>query len=601
MRLEVDPAETQTAPEQRAGISITSQPQSVWARLKTHKVAQWTLAYAAVAYTLLHGTQMVRESFEWPHLVVRVITLLLFLGLPLVATLAWYHGHRGRQRMSRAELVIITVLLVIAGTLLWQFARPAHAPAAAQQVTPSQAPLPLETPVAAAPSAKSIAVLPFADMSEKKDQEYFADGMAEEIINRLSQAPHIYVPARTSSFFFKGKPTQIPEVAKQLHVAHVLEGSVRTSGNQLRLTAQLIRATDGYHVWSQTYDRGLRDVFKVQDEIANAVVEALQIGFEGGPLTRPNGGTQNLEAYELYLRGVSLHRDNTQKSIEEAGPYLEQAVKLDPDFGLAWKELSWNFKAKGEARLLPLGNGFERARELLQHALQMSPEMGEAYSDLAYIDMTYDFNWTAAATALQRAKHLEPDNAQVLLIAGILSTNLGQWDDAVRQLRLAEAHDPLSSMILVNLGTALYGARRYAQAEVSLRQLLAQAPDFLWTRYYLTKALLLQGKHKEALTQLADVIELDRIVLLPIVLQAAGRRAEADKAFGDLLARRVDAYYVAMVYAYRNEPDPAFRALGQAYDQKNNDLQEILGEPLFDNIVHDPRYTAFLRKMKLTE
>jgi Tfp pilus assembly protein PilF len=260
--------------------------------------------------------------------------------------------------------------------------------------------------------------------------------------------------------------------------------------------------------------------------------------------------------------------------------------------------------AKTEAELLQPHDAFPRARDLIQHALRLSPDMAPAYSLLAYIYMTYDLDWMAAETALQRALSLEPNNAEVLLTAGILATNLGRWDDAERQLRLAQVQDPLSNGVLLNLATALYGARRYGEAEGPLRKLLVQAPDFLWTRYYLAKVLLLQGRQKEALAALAqDADEADRLVLLPMILQASGRRAEADKAVRELVAKseEIDAYYISIVHAYRNEPDLAFLWLNRAYEQKNVDLQEILGEPLFDNIVSDPRYKAFLRKMNLLE
>jgi TolB-like protein len=195
-----------------------------------------------------------------------------------------------------------------------------------------------QAPVVAAISDKSIAVLPFVDMSEKRDQEYFADGMAEEIIDLLAKVPNLHVPARTSSFYFKGKPTKITDIARELSVANVLEGSVRRSGNKLRVTAQLIRADSGFHLWSETYDRDLSDVFKVQDDIANAVVQALQISMMGGPLTRQKGGTQNLEAYLLYLQSDKGLSAFSAPSLKEASKHAEEAIKLDPDFMLACGE-----------------------------------------------------------------------------------------------------------------------------------------------------------------------------------------------------------------------------------------------------------------------
>jgi TolB-like protein/Tfp pilus assembly protein PilF len=596
-----DSGETQAAPNRRAAPSVPASL-SVWERIKRHKVAQWTLAYAAAAYTVLHGTEMVSNAFEWPHLLLRIVTVLLFLGLPLVATLAWYQGHRAQQRVSGPELTIITVLLVIAGSALWHFARPTQEHAAPKVSTTAQTTAAAVRPATATPAERSIAVMPFLDLSEKKDQEYFADGMAEEIISRLSQVPDLYVPARMSSFSFKGKPTKIVDIAHELHVTHMLEGSVRKSGDQFRVTAQLIRADDGYHVWSQTYDRDFRDVFKVQDEVANAVVQALQISLMGGPLTRPKGGTQNLAAYELYLRAASANFELSKESLEAAGGYLDQAIKLDPNFGLAWAELANNAILKTNTGLLPPKEGAERARQVAQHAVQLSPYLADARAQLAYTYRTYDWDWAACEAELRRALTLEPTNSYALESAGLLSATLGRWADAERHYRLALVRDPLNSFLIANLGTTLYGAGRFVDAEATYRKLIKVAPDFLWTPYYLGKTLLAEDKREAALAIVQqDKDEEDRLILLPIVLQAAGHKAEADEALKELITRfaDADAYHVAMTYAYRGDHDLAFQWLDRAYHQKDRNLAQILGEPLFKNIANDPRYKAFLRKMKL--
>jgi tetratricopeptide (TPR) repeat protein len=374
-------------------------------------------------------------------------------------------------------------------------------------------------------------------------------------------------------------------------VAHVLEGSVRKSGNQLRVTAQLIRADDGYHVWSQTYDRDFRDIFKVQDEIANAVVQALRIGLMGGPLTRPTGGTQNLEAYEMYLRAASADFELTKESLEAAGGYLDKAIKLDPNFGLGWAELANNVVLKTNGGLLPLKEGSGRARQLAQHAVQLSPYLADPRAQLAYIYRTYDWDWAASEAELRRTLSLEPTNSFALESA-----------DAERHYRSALVRDPLNSFVILNLGTALYGAGRFVDAEAAYRRLIKVAPDFLWAPYYLGKTLLAEGKREAALaTVQQDEDEEDRLILLPIVLQAAGHKAEADEALKELITKYADAdaYHVAMTYAYRGDHDLAFQWLDRAYQQKDRDLAQILGEHLFKNIAKDPRYKAFLRKMKL--
>ena len=457
-------------------------------------------------------------------------------------------------------------------------------------------------PAALAPPPRSVAVLPFADMSEKKDQEYFADGMAEEIINLLAQVSDLRVPARTSSFYFRGKSTKVPDIARELGVAHVLEGSIRRSGNHLRVTAKLVRADNGYHLWSETYDRDLHDVFKVQDDIANAVVQALQITLMGGPLTRRRGGTQNLEAYQLYLRGLSAEWQNTRSSLMQARDYFDQAIKLDPDFGLAWAELSRDTVLLTNNGALLGKEGYERARQLAQHALQLSPDLAEAHAMLQYVHRVYDFDWAASEAETRQALALDPTNPTALMFSAQLARALGHWDDAQRQVRLALARDPLFTIAIFILGTIQYGAGRFVDAEATFRKLLALAPEFLWTRAYLGKTLLAEGKVEAAFAIVQqERDEHSRMRFLPILLWAIGRKSEADEALKTLVTNfaDTDAYFVALNYAYRGDTDPALQWLERAYQQRDSKLCEIVGEPLLKSIENEPRFKAFLRRMNL--
>ena len=274
----------------------------LWKRLKQRKVVQWSLAYAAAAYTLAHAVQIAVEAFDWPHIVVRVTILLLLLGAPLVIALAWYHGHKVQHRISSGELSIPTVLLLIAGTLLWGFARTPLTHEVAATAPP--------TPPKSAPGAPrtSIAILPFVNLTGDPSKEYLADGMAEEVINTLTGVPGFKVPARTSSFAYKGRNTDVRQIARDLGVGTVLEGSVRSAGDRLRITVQPIDAQDGLHIWSQNYDRRFTDIFMLQDELATAIVHAPQ-GTMNVDASAPVGQgppTQDVEAYELYLQGRGL-------------------------------------------------------------------------------------------------------------------------------------------------------------------------------------------------------------------------------------------------------------------------------------------------------
>jgi TolB-like protein/Flp pilus assembly protein TadD len=462
------------------------------------------------------------------------------------------------------------------------------------------------SPIAATPaiSDNSVAVLPFTDMSEKKDQEYFADGMAEEIIDLLAKVPNLRVPARTSSFSFKGKQTTIPNIARELAVAHILEGSIRRSGNHLRVTAQLIRTDNGYHLWSQSYDRDLHDVFKVQDDIANAVVQALQITLLGGSVSRRAGGTQDLEAYQLFLRANSASERNNKASEEEARGYCERAIKLDPDFALAWSTLGWATSSLTLLRALPVAEGNERARQLARRALLLSPDLVDGHILLGYIYRVYDWDWTAAQSEMQQALTLDPNNSGALQNVALLDATLGRWDESERRARSALVRDPLNPDVYWILATTLYRAGRFADAETAYRKLIELAPDYSWAHEYLAKTLIAEHKAEAALTALLqEPDDANRADVLSIVLRANGRDADADAAFKVLIGKYADtdAYVVAMNYAYAGDRDLALQWLERAYQQKDSGFIEIVGEPLFKNLANDPRYKAFLRKLKLPE
>jgi TolB-like protein/Tfp pilus assembly protein PilF len=511
----------------------------------------------------------------------------------------------GRARPRRPPIVLIA--LSVAAVVALVIATAIGGGWLSHKLVPKAEESTASASVATTPAAipeKSVAVLPFADMSEKKDQEYFADGMAEEVINLLAKVPDLRIQARTSSFYFKGKATKIPDIARDLGVAHVLEGSVRRSGNHLRVTAQLIRADNGYHLWSETYDRDVHDVFKVQDDLANAVVQALQITLMGGPLTRQKGGTENLEAYQLYLRGGGDTLLDSTASLEAAQSNLERAVKLDPDFALGWARLSFITCMLAVNRALPTTMGFERSRELAQHALRLSPHLTKAHFVLGYIHRTYDWDWAAAQEEASRALTSDPTDPEALRIAGMIAATLGHWDDAEGRLRAALVRDPLDTYGHWNLATTLYRAGRFADADATYRRLIELAPTFAWAHAYLARTLLVEGKRDEALSMAQqEVEEADRADVLPMVFQALGRRAEADEALKALITKfaDTDAYSVAMNYAYQDDHERAFQWLDRAYKQKEIKFVEIVGEHMFKNLADDPRYKALLRKLNLPE
>jgi TolB-like protein len=305
-------------------------PDSFWARIRRHKVVEWTLAYAAFGYATLHLVEMLRDAFEWPPLVPRLTVFGLALGTPVAVTLAWYHGHRAQHRVSRRELSILIALMLVAGSALWLVSRHERA-AVAMRATSAGGTGTAEASFS--PPPHSIAVLPFVNISGDKEQEYFSDGLTEELLNSLSRINELQVAARTSAFYFKGEHVDLSTIAHKLNVASVLEGSVRRSGRTIRVTAQLNNAVTGFHMWSQTYDRDLGDVLALQADIANAVTEALRVSVLGDQAARVElGGTRNPAAFDAYLRASQAYRGGLDKQgLQDAIVGYSEAIRLDPD------------------------------------------------------------------------------------------------------------------------------------------------------------------------------------------------------------------------------------------------------------------------------
>jgi TolB-like protein/Tfp pilus assembly protein PilF len=462
------------------------------------------------------------------------------------------------------------------------------------------------TPVVAFnPPRHSIAVLPFTDMSQQRDQEYFADGMAEQIIDLLARTGDLHVPARTSSFYFKGKSPRLAEIAEELHVAHVLEGSVRKSGTRLRITAQLVRTDNGYHLWSQSYDRDVHDIFQVQDEIANAVVQALRVTLMGGTLARPRGGTQSVDAYQLYLRAQEGLDQNSRASLEASRRFAERATTIDPHFGLAWLALANQAMLDTDIGGIPSSvEGYERARRLAQHALELSPELTDAHAVLSYVRRTLDWDWVGAEDEASQGLALDPTSPAVLTMAGLQAATLAKWDEAELRMSRALKRDPLNTSTLFNLGTILYNANRFAKAEAAFRKTLELAPGWVFGHAYLAKTLLAEGDADGALVTLQqEQDEEARVCFLAVALDAVGRTDEADQALSVLCNKfgHDAAYFVAMAYAQRGDLDKAVQWLERAYAQKDLTLVEMVGEPLLSSLVGHPDYRAFLRRMNLPE
>jgi TolB-like protein len=451
----------------------------VWDRIKDHKVVQWTLAYAAFGYTTLHGMQMAREAFEWPLAVTRVTLLIALLGLPVAVTLAWYHGYRGRHRISSSELSILTVLLLIAGTLLWRFSGTVHEQQVSSAAVTATAPA-SATPGDIVPPAHSVAVLPFVNMSADKDQEYFSDGLSEELVNALALIDELQVAARTSSFSFKGQAIDVETIARKLHVGAVLEGSVRRSGNTVRVTVQLINATNGFHVWSHSYDRDLKDVLAVQSDIATAVAQQLQVKLLGNEADRIEvGATRNPQAYDAYLRATQLYsKAESEEHFRAALAAFDQAIALDSNFSAAYGGRAFSLLgiANGTFNLVLREDLQTKAREAADRAVALAPDFGDAHLAEAFVcQRTLHFG--CAASEFDRARALAPGSARVQGRFARFADLLGHREAAQTAARRAVRLDPQNYDSHIQLASVLENARLFNEAIAAAQNAAALNPE----------------------------------------------------------------------------------------------------------------------------
>jgi len=458
-------------------------------------------------------------------------------------------------------------------------------------------------PSAPSISDKSIAVLPFTDMSEKKDQEYFADGMAEEVLDLLAKLPGIRVIGRTSSFQFKGKTEDLRTIGHILGAAYVVEGSVRKSGDRVRITAQLINSDDGSHVWSDTYDKASGDVLKIQDQIAASLVRALQVTVGADDLqSRPS--LTRTEAYDLYLRGRYAYDRFDRSGFEAAAGYFQQVLDLDPSSGRAAEWLANTLESLAEWGYVQPIEGFERARLAAHRALNLNPRSTMAHSTLGTINLIYDWDWAAAKRESETALALDPRNSQSIAQAGQTQSAIGRWDEGARLIGAALAIDPLFAGWHEILGNIRFREGRYSEAEAELRKTLQISPTYGSGHYYLGQILMFEGKLEEALGEMQqEAPDSGRDSGIASVYHAMGRKTDSNAALARVTKERAGdvAYEIAQAHAYRGETDEAFAWLDRAYDQRDVELYWIKGDRLLKRLEDDPRYKAFLRKMNLPE
>ena len=445
----------------------------------------------------------------------------------------------------------------------------------------------------------SIAVLPFADMSPDKSQEYFSDGIAEELMNGLAKTPGLRVAARTSSFQFKNKTDDSRSIGDKLNVATLLEGSVRRQGNRARVAVHLIKAEDGFELWSETFDRDLSDIFAVQEEIARAVAGELKVKLLGkGEAAK----STSAEAYNAYLQGRFFYARNNKANLLKAVSYFEQAVKLDPGYAPAWVGLADSQRFLTAESYIPQKEGYLSARTAAERALKLDPYLGEAHAAMGSIKMLHDWDWAGADKDFHRALELEPGDARAIRDCAALSKVLGRLDESLALYRQAVQLDPLSSAARRNLGIALYFAGRQQEAMAAFRKALELSPDMVTAHGWLARAYLEQSQPQEAMAETEkEKHPIFRLAGLALAEHALGRDKESDENLAELTAKfQADApYQIAEIYAFRGEPERAFEWLERAYTERDDGLRDIKTDPLLRKLERGPRYAELLKKMRL--
>ncbi len=488
--------------------------------------------------------------------------------------------------------------------------------AAVERIRTAPADLPATSPPMAAPEqgapVAAIAVLPFVNLSSDREDEYFSDGMTDELINALTRVEGLRVASRTSSFAFKGKEADVREIGDRLKVGAVVEGSVRKVGNRVRITAQLASAADGFQLWSETYERTLADVFAVQEELARAIVSALSLRLAekiGTPLVKPS--TDVLEAYTRYLRGRYFANRRTIDGLRAGIEQFQQAIERDPRYALAYAGLAECYTLRAFEEFspdLPASEAMPKAKASALKALEIEPTLADAHGWLGAIAMLYDWDWPAAEQEFRQALSLNPNAILALLWYAVFLGAMGRHDESIQLSRRAEALDPGSLLIHLTVGRCYYWARRYDEAIEQLRATVEMEPAHALTYVWLARAYCAKGQFREALAEIEKGINL--LGRFPILLTMCGhtygrlgRRDESQAILEELreLAQRcyVPAIYVASILSGRGDSDEAFKWYQLAYEQRSGYLAFLRVEALWQPMYSDPRFSALLKQMRL--
>jgi serine/threonine-protein kinase len=603
-------------------------------QLKRRNVFRVAGLYAVVCWLILEPVHVIFHMAGVPEWVNRLVLIVMAIGFPLVVIFAWVYEitpegltptaavphdrsirKRTGRRLDRAIIAVLAVALVyFVADKLWmpkRSASPREAPTATENLVPRAS----NVPVAAVfnPPPHAIAVLPFVNISGDRDQEYFSDGLTEELLNSLARINELQVAGRTSSFYFKGEHADLGTIARKLNVASVLEGSVRRSGNTVRISAQLINAVSGFHAWSQTYDRDLGDFLKLQTEIANSVASGLKVALLGDVAGRIElGGTRNAAAFDSYLRATKAYSTAHKKAdLQSAFDAYSEAIRLDPHFALAFAGRAETLYRDADERLSGAAarNRYEGAVVDARQAIALAPELAEGHLALGSALEDGFFDHANAAAEFTRAMELAPGSARVLQAYGSFAVDMGRTEPGLAAIRQAIVLDPLNTRIHAQLGEAYRSARRYEEAVAAFNEVIALDPQWPRARAWRGFAYYGLGDYERARSSCEELLEVEDVysgwnrLCLALVYRKVGRRADAEAMLAKQLALlgEVSAYQFVGIYAQWGNNAKAREWLATAVRVRDPGLPWLKTDPFLDPVRNEPWFKGVERELKFPD
>jgi serine/threonine-protein kinase len=580
--------------------------QNFFGELKRRNVYRVAIAYAVVAWLLIQIATQVFPFFEIPNWAVRLVVLVIVLGFPIALIIAWAfemtpQGIKRTENIAPNEYIpqwsarkfaalIVTVALLATGLLVFQLMRSKSTPPA--QIT-----------AAAPPSQKSIAVLPLLNESGNPADEYFSDGLSEELIAALAQIKELKVIGRSSSFRFKDKKEESKTIGEKLGVSTLLEGTVRKQGNAVRIVAELVNAADGRELWSRIFDRELKDIFAVQAEIAQAVAASLELTLLGTEeKSAKNAATKSVEAHNVYLQGHFYFERRNFDDYRTSVSFFDQAIRLDPDYAMAYAERSESWTWIADQSSEKQKEAWAAARSDAEKAVAIDPHLAEAHAALGWVRFFVEWKFDEGLAELRRAQQLSPGNPTANDLLARVVVYLGQNQEAEKLARQAVELDPLAYLARSNLARVLFAEGKLDEAEASARKAAELQPTAAGNHRWQTCVAIHRGDGEAALREAQlEPNEGFRHFELALAHYARRDRPAADAALAELIAKDRDvlAYQIAEVYAWRGETDKAFEWLQVSFDNHDTGMLSLLIDPLMRGLHDDSRYNAMLRKVGL--